>query len=145
MISLVEKERLVKIVNHSYHPDQPERGRAGYCVVIGYFNEKSFKEICSYYQVSEEDASYWWEYFGFDKTKVQPERKRRAKQNDIFLYLKNHVGEEITVKTLSEDCGISNPTAYKFLSDNIGWFKKIKRGVYEVIDAEEERKNAKRS
>jgi predicted transcriptional regulator len=141
----VEKERLVKIVNHSYNPDRPELGRAGYCVAIGYFNEKSLKEICAYYQVSEEDALYWWEYFGFDKNKAQPERKRRTKQNDIFTYLKDHVDEEITVKKLSEDCNISNPTAYKFLGDNAGWFKKVKRGVYQVVNAEEERKNAKRS
>jgi len=145
MISLQEKERLVKIVNHSHHPDRPERGRAGYCVATGYYNEKSLAEICAYYQVAEEDALYWWEYFGFDLSMAKPTKKKRTKQNDIFDYLKKIVGSEITVKQLSEDCNISTPTAYKFLGDNAGWFKKVKRGVYVVIDADKERHDAKKT
>jgi len=144
MISLQEKERLVKIVNHSYHPSNPERGRAGYCVIIGYYDNKPLSEICAYYMISEEDGLYWWNHFGFSEEMSKPTKKRgRNKSADIFNYLKNKAGEQVTVKQLTEECSISSPTAYKFINENIGWFKKVKRGIYEIVDGDEERRKAK--
>jgi len=144
MISFQEKEKLVKIVNHSYHPQRPERGRAGYCVIIGYYENKSLSEICSYYMISEEDGLYWWNHFGFNEEMSKTTKKKsKNKSADIFNYLKSKAGQEITVKQFTEECSISSPTAYKFINENIGWFKKVKRGVYEVVDADEERRKAK--
>ena len=144
MISFQEKEKLVKIVNHSYHPQRPERGRAGYCVIIGYYENKSLSEICSYYMISEEDGLYWWNHFGFNEEMSKTTKKKsKNKSADIFNYLKSKAGKEITVKQFTEECSISSPTAYKFINENIGWFKKVKRGVYEVVDADEERRKAK--
>ena len=144
MISFQEKEKLVRIVNHSYHPQRPERGRAGYCVIIGYYENKSLSEICSYYMISEEDGLYWWNHFGFNEEMSKPTKKKsKNKSADIFNYLKSKAGQEITVKQFTEECSISSPTAYKFINENIGWFKKVKRGVYEVVDADEERRKAK--
>jgi len=144
MISFQEKEKLVKIVNHSYHPQRPERGRAGYCVIIGYYENKSLSEICSYYMISEEDGLYWWNHFGFNEEMSKTTKKKsKNKSANIFNYLKSKAGQEITVKQFTEECSISSPTAYKFINENIGWFKKVKRGVYEVVDADEERRKAK--
>lgn len=143
MINSLERERLVKIVNRYHNSKNPELSRAGYCVIIGYSNEKSLSEICGFYQVQESDALYWWEYFGFNDSLAKPVKKKKRKQSDIFEYLKNNAGSEITVKQLTEECSISSPTAYKFINDNIGWFKKVKRGLYEIIDADEERKKEK--
>lgn len=144
MISLQEREKLVKIVNHTRFPHRPERGRAGYCVIIGYYEGKSLSEICAYYMIAEEDALYWWEHFGFDIDMSKPtKKKRKDKTNSILSFLKNNVGNEVTVKQLVEECSISSPTAYKFINENIGWFKKVRRGVYEVVDADEERRKAK--
>lgn len=94
--------------------------------------------------IAEEDALYWWEHFGFDIDMSKPtKKKRKDKTNSILSFLKNNVGNEVTVKQLVEECSISSPTAYKFINENIGWFKKARRGVYEVVDADEERRKAK--
>lgn len=144
MISLQEKEKLVKIVNHNYTPHKPELGRAGYCVITGYYNEKSLPEICKFYQVSEEDAQYWWDKFEFDSSMAQPSKRRKSKKSEIFEFLKANVGEVLATKEIADACEISMPTMYNFINSNIGWFKKIKRGVYEIVDADEERKAARR-
>ena len=144
MISLQEKERLVKIVNQSRFPHRPELGRAGYCVITGYFNEKPLQEICNFYSITKEDAQYWWDQFGFDSSMAKPTKKRGRKKDQIFEYLKSKVGEQLTPTQISEDCDVSMPTVYGFINSNIGWFKKVKRGVYEIVDADEERKQARR-
>jgi len=143
MISFAEKEKLVQIVNRSYNPHRPEIGRAGYCVIIGYYNEKSLKEICNFYSITEEDAYYWWNHFGFDTTKAKVKSKRSHKKNAIFDYLKKNVGNNLTPAEIADACEISMPTMYNFINSNIGWFKKVKRGLYEVVDADEERKKEK--
>jgi len=143
MISLVERERLVKIVYQNHSQTNPERTRAGCCVATGYYNEKSLPEICAYYQVSQDDGLYWWEYFGFNSELAKPAKRKKRKQSDIFAFLKENSGKKITVKQLVEECSISSPTAYKFINENPGWFKKVKRGVYEVVNADEERRKAK--
>jgi hypothetical protein len=144
MISLQEKERLIKLVNHSYNPQKPELGRAGYCVITGYFNEKSLQEICSFYSITEDDAKHWWNEFGFEASMAKPTRKRSSKKNEIFEFLKGNIGEVLTPTEIAEACEISMPTMYNFINSNIGWFKKVKRGVYEIVDADEERKAAGR-
>jgi len=144
MISLQERERLVRIVNQTRFPHRPERGRAGYCVIIGYYDNKTLSEICAYYMISEEDGQYWWDHFGFSEEMSKPVKKRnKNKTSDIFNYLKEKVGQQITTKQFVEECGISSPTGYKFINENIGWFKKVKRGTYEIVDGDEERRKAK--
>lgn len=94
--------------------------------------------------ISEEDGLYWWNHFGFNEEMSKTTKKKsKNKSADIFNYLKSKAGQEITVKQFTEECSISSPTAYKFINENIGWFKKVKRGVYEVVDADEERRKAK--
>lgn len=144
MISLQEKERLVKIVNQNHHLQKPELSRAGYCVITGYYDSKTLAEICAYYMVGQEDAMHWWNYFGFNSEMSKTtKKKRKDKANSVVSYLKDNVGNEITANDIAENCSISLPTVYKFINDNAGWFKKVKRGLYEVVDAEDERRKAK--
>lgn len=75
---------------------------------------------------------------------AKPTRKRSSKKNEIFEFLKGNIGEVLTPIEIAEACEISMPTMYNFINSNIGWFKKIKRGVYEIVDADEERKAARR-
>lgn len=142
MISFQEQERLIKIVNAQHSSENSEKTRAGASVVVGYRDEKSLKQIIGHYQIKEEDAQYWWDFFGFATGKLETKTKTR-KKNHIFEYLKENAGSQISVKDLCENCSISQPTAYKFINDNIGWFKKVKRGLYQIIDADEERKKEK--
>lgn len=143
MISLMERERLIKIVYQNHNLSNPELTRSGCCVATGYYYEKSLPEICAFYQIQESDALYWWEYFGFSNSLAKPVKKKKRKQSEIFEYLKSKAGSELTVKQLTEECSISSPTAYKFINENVGWFKKVRRGVYEVVNADEERRKAK--
>jgi len=143
MISLVEKEKLVQIVNHTYNPNRPEIGRAGYCVITGYYNGKSLPEICSFYSITEKDAQYWWDQFGFDSSMTKQTTKRSTKKKEMFLFLEQNVGEVLTPSEIAEACEISMPTMYNFINSNIGWFKKVRRGVYEIVNGDEERKKEK--
>jgi len=143
MISLQEKERLVKVVNQRRSPHRPELGRAGLCVVTGYFNEKSLLEICNFYSITKEDAQYWWNEFGFDESMAKPVKKRSNKKQEIFYFIKQNVGETLTPAEIAEACEISMPTMYNFINSNIVWFKKVKRGVYEIVDADTERRKAR--
>lgn len=145
MISFQEKEKLVKIVNHRFSPQNSELGRAGYCIITGYYHQKSLHEICSFYSVSEEDAKYWWSEFGFNSSMANNIKKRSSKKSEMFEFLKGNIGESLTPAEIAEACEISMPTMYNFINSNIGWFKKIKRGVYEIVDADEERKKEKSS
>jgi hypothetical protein len=132
----------MKIVNAQHSLKNSEKTRAGASVIVGFKDEKSLKQIIAHYQINEDDAKYWWEYFGFSGSSVEKKTKTR-KKNHIFEFLKENAGSEITVKDLCDKCSISQPTAYKFVNDNIGWFKKVKRGLYLIVDADEERKKAK--
>ena len=144
MISLQEKERLIKIVNQNHQSKQAELSRAGCCVVTGYYESKTLAEICAYYMVRQEDGLHWWNYFGFNSEMSKAvKKKRKDKANSIVSYLKGNVGKKVTANDIAENCSISSPTVYKFINDNAGWFKKIKRGLYEVVDAEDERRKAK--
>ena len=75
---------------------------------------------------------------------AKPTKKRSSKKNEIFEFLKGNIGEVLTPTEIAEACEISMPTMYNFINSNIGWFKKVKRGVYEIVNADEERKAARR-
>lgn len=150
MISLREKENLIKTVNNKIakekekNPeDLSEKARHGYCVVTGIFYEKSLKEISSFYSVPFDQVQYWMKELSID-IEVR-ESKPKKKKNNIFTWLKENVDKETTAKEIAENCGISLPTVYGFINSNIGWFKKVRRGTYIIVDAEKERLEAKRS
>jgi hypothetical protein len=149
-ISFQEKENLIKKINFEILKESKtgvdpyqlsEKSRAGYSLVTGLFYEKTLKEISSFYAVSMPEIDYWMDMLEID---IEVKRfKEKKKKNPIDEWIKENIDNEVTAKQISENCGVSLPTVYSYISSNIGWFKKIRRGIYLVIDAEKERLKAK--
>lgn len=66
-------------------------------------------------------------------------KKRVDKAKTVTSWLKENVGAQITGQQLAEIGEFSYTHAMKMISDNVGIFSKIKRGLYEVRDPEAER------
>lgn len=76
-------------------------------------------------------------------TQVDPSR-RHDKTDKLGQYVKDHVGETVTMPDLAEAVGCSQGTAYSFLRDNRSLFRSgPERGTYVIIDAEAERDAAR--
>lgn len=70
-------------------------------------------------------------------------RPRRADKYDAFLdWAKDHLFEQFTTEQLEEVSGFSYQTTLKFISES-PTFRKVKKGLWEVRDAEADRKAEK--
>jgi hypothetical protein len=65
--------------------------------------------------------------------------KRSDKNNAIKKFLESNIGKTIKPQDLVDASGISMPTFYNFYNANRGYFKKVKRGQFEIIDPNAER------
>ena len=108
--------------------------RAAYSVLAGVRESKSMKEISSYYSVDINLVDKWVNFFNLSNTSKPVSAKRGRKSKDITSYVKSNIGKIVTPKSVSEELGISLPTFYNFYNANRGWFKKIKRGEFEIVD-----------
>jgi len=142
MISFQEKERLCRMVK-DHKKISSEKARAGLCIATGLFDDKNFKDICGFYQISVDDARYWWNFFGLPEEEAVIEKKRPAKKLSVIDVLKEHDGEIMGTKDIADLCGVSLPTIYKFIKDQPGWLKKEGRGQYMIIDAYKKRMEEK--
>lgn len=118
---------------------EPEDSRAAYSVLVGFREDKSLKEICGYYSISEELGEKWWNYFKLSSNPESVGNKRGRKGKDLNNYIKSNFGKVITPKQLVEEIGISLPTFYNFYNANRHFFKKVSRGQFEIINPENER------
>lgn len=117
-----------------------EDRRAAYCTISGCRDGKSIKEICHYYSVSEDLILKWMDYLEIKSEVKQVGKKRGRKSSDLVAYVKSNIGKTVSAKTLAEELQISLPTFYNFYNANRGFFKKIKRGEFEIINPDEIRK-----
>jgi hypothetical protein len=70
-------------------------------------------------------------------------KPRRADKYDAFLdWTKDHLFEQFTTEQLEEVSGFSYATTLKFISES-PTFRKIKKGLWEIRDAESDRKAEK--
>jgi hypothetical protein len=97
----------------------------------------------SLYMIRQEVANEFLQQLGSDEIDLQPKAKRANKQSSIISWCKEHVHEQVTPKQISEIGEISYPTALKYINDRPDLFWKVTRGVYEVRNPAEDRKNAK--
>lgn len=118
-----------------------EDRRAAYSTIAGCRDGKTVKEICSYYSVSEDLVNKWIQYLNIETGTRQVGKKRGRKSTDLTQYVKSNVGKTISAKSISEELGISLPTFYNFYNANRGFFKKIKRGEFEILNPENLRKS----
>lgn len=112
------------------------------CCLNGIRDTLSIREVSAYYSVPIEFVS---DYYSKNQFEIQKEGKgsRKRKSSDINTFIKNNIGREITPAQFSEEVGISLPTFYNYFNANRGWFKKIKRGLFEIVDAEATRQSEK--
>jgi predicted DNA-binding transcriptional regulator AlpA len=117
--------------------------RAAYSVITGVKDEKNLSQIIVYYSVSNELASKWYSFFSFNNLDSGSKNRRGRKGKDLTGYVKSNVGKVVTPKTVVEELGISLPTFYNFYNANRGFFRKVKRGEFQIVDPSAERSAAK--
>lgn len=114
-----------------------EDRRAAYCALTGFKDGKSARQTAAYYTVSLELVEKWLEFFNLNADQPQDAKKKRGrKSKDLINYVKSNTGKVVTPKVVAEELGISLPTFYNFYNANRGFFKKIKRGEFEIINPE---------
>lgn len=102
-------------------------------------NNKTYKEIVRYYSLSVSLSEKWWEYFNFGDIKFQEKNKRGSKSSSLDSFVKSNFGNTYKSSDIVKICNITNPTLYNFINANRGYFKKVSRGEYQIIDPNSER------
>ena len=116
-----------------------EDRRAAYSVIAGVKDDKSIPQIVIYYAISEELALKWHKFFSFEDSLALSKNRRGRKGKDLTGYVKSNIGKTVTPKQVVEELGISLPTFYNFYNANRGFFKKVKRGEFEIVNPAQER------
>ena len=73
---------------------------------------------------------------------TQALNKRADKYDALLEWAKDHLFEQFTTEQIVEVSGFSYPTTLKFLQES-PTFRKVKKGLWEVRDAEADRKSEK--
>jgi transposase len=137
MLSPVQAERLIqslpKPITHEDH-------RTACSVIIGVRDGKSLSQIVSYYSLSNELANKWWNKFNFSEVRPVEKKKRGAKTSKLDAFIKENIGKTLKSNEIIERCEITTPTLYNYINANRGYFKKVARGSYLIVDPQEERK-----
>ena len=120
-----------------------EELRTAYSIITGIKDDKNLSQIITYYSLSNDIALKWYDFFSFDAQGMSSTAKRGRKGKDLIGYVKSNVGKTVTPKLVVEELGISLPTFYNFYNANRGFFKKVKRGEFQIVDPNLERSISK--
>ena len=131
MLSPVQAERLIQSLPH---PISPEDNRTACSVVTGVRDGKTLSQIISYYSLSHDLAQKWWDKFNFSEVSPIEKKKRGAKTSKLDSFIKDNIGKTLKSNEIIEKCEITTPTLYNYINTNRGYFQKIKRGEYLIID-----------
>lgn len=119
-----------------------EDRRAAYSVISGFRDQKSKAQIASYYSLSTDLVEKWYKFFNFNDNGVQKKVGRGSKKtNSILDFVQNNCGRTITPKEVVAELNVSLPTFYNFFNNNRHFFKKVKRGQFEIINPADVRNN----
>ena len=127
--------RLISLVPVDNH-------REAASVIYGHYRDWSPNKTCKYYSIDEETYSKYANLFKFTEKVVKEMTGRKSKQDGIVNFLKVNVGKVVTPVQVATDTQISLPTFYNFYNANRSYFKKVKRGHFEIVNPEMERANA---
>jgi len=125
-------QKLISLVN-------PDNHRAASSVIYGHYKNWSPVKTMKYYNVSENEYEQYADMFNFKERMVKQMTGRKSKQDNIVNFLNGNVGKVVTPVQLATDVQISLPTFYNFYNANRGYFKKVKRGHFEILNPKEER------
>ena len=118
---------------------KPDDHREAASVIYGHYKEWSPSKTAKYYNLSEEIYEKYADMFKFKERMVKQMTGRKSKQDNIVNFLNGNVGKVVTPVQLATDVQISLPTFYNFYNANRGYFKKVKRGHFEILNPKEER------
>jgi hypothetical protein len=109
-------------------------------VFFGYYKGWNISKIVKYYSVPLDLAKEVWTKLGFNEQGGEIKMiKTRSKQEVIVRFLKSNVGKVVTPTEVSTNLNISLPTFYNFYNSNRHFFKKVKRGTFEILNPDVER------
>lgn len=74
-----------------------------------------------------------------DFTGFQPKAKRSAKYQSAYEWLDDNAEKTLTTQELADILEMSYPTALKFIENNPHYFRKVKRGEYQIRNPKVER------
>jgi hypothetical protein len=74
---------------------------------------------------------------------IEPKVKRSQKYDAVYKWLDSNPGNQITTQQFCDVTEMSYPTTLKFIDNNPQYFRKIKRGYYEVRNPQAEREAEK--
>ena len=114
-----------------------EERRAAYATITGFKDDKSINEIASYYSLQQDNVVYWWNFFNFSSSEKKVVGKRGSKTKKIEDYLSANIGKEVTPVQVATEIGMSLPTFYNYMNANRHLFRKVKRGVFEILNPKE--------
>jgi hypothetical protein len=140
MLSTQQEKTLIAMIPSD---SAGEDRRAAYSVIAGIKDDKNMKQIATYYSVSDELVLKWYNFFSLEDRSVSTKGRRGRKGKDLTNYVKTNFGKTITPKLVVEELGISLPTFYNFYNANRGFFKKVKRGEFQIVDPSAERSASK--
>ena len=119
--------------------------RTAASIISGFYSNKTLNEIIKHYSLSKDISHKWWEYFGFNTNQFgEVKSKRGSKSSSLDSFVKENIGKTFKSNEILAICEITNPTLYNYINANRGSFKKVGRGLYEIIDANEERSKVKK-
>jgi len=131
-----------KLMNTIKETLTPVAERTASAVIFGYYRGWNFSKTVKYYNLEEGTATNFWKHFNFKlKEGGKTMSRTKTKQNNIVRYLEKNVGQVVTPTKVSTDVSISLPTFYNFYNANRQFFKKVKRGQFEIINPKEQRES----
>lgn len=137
MITDKQIETMLKTV-----PSEMYKDVAG--ALTGAKNGMSATETAKFYSIGVPFVQECWSKYGLTtETLPTSTGKRSDKNNAIKKFLGSNIGKTIKPQDLVDASGISMPTFYNFYNANRGYFKKVKRGQFEIIDPNTERNKDK--
>lgn len=143
IISQVELEKIYsKLIGTVENIQEAGVERTASAVIYGFYKDWNLAKTIKYYNLEEEMAKDLWKHFNFKiKEGGQTMSRTKTKQNNIVTYLENNVGQIVTPAKVSTDVSISLPTFYNFYNANRQFFKKVKRGQFEIVNPKEQRES----
>lgn len=148
-LSIKEDESYIRNVNKMINtlpkPIDQEEYRTAASIISGFYSNKTLNEIIKHYSLSKESSYKWWNYFGFNSNQTNNNKaKKGSKSSSLDSFVKENIGKTFKSNEILSICDITNPTLYNYINANRGYFKKVGRGLYEIIDASEERSKVKK-
>lgn len=143
LVNEVELEKIyTKLIGTIRSAMDPATERTASSVIYGYYKGWNLAKTIKYYNLEEEAAKTFWKQFNFKiKEGGQTMSRTKTKQNNIVSYLEKNVGQVVTPAKVSTDVSISLPTFYNFYNANRQFFKKVKRGQFEIVNPKEQRES----